>query len=81
MGVPTMSIVINFTKAQEIKKEMLRAERAPALAAQDILFQRAMESNTNTQSIVAEKQRLRDITKLVDEVITIDELKSITIFD
>lgn len=76
-----MSIIINFTKAQEIKKEMLRADRAPLLAAQDILFQRAIESKTSTQSIVAEKQRLRDITKLVDEVITIDELKSITIFD
>ena len=76
-----MSIIINFTKAQEIKKEMLRADRAPLLAAQDILFQRAIESNTSTQSIVAEKQRLRDITKLVDEVITIDELKLITIFD
>lgn len=76
-----MSIIINFTKAQEIKKEMLRADRAPLLAAQDILFQRAIESNTSTQSIVAEKRRLRDITKLVDEVITIDELKSITIFD
>ena len=76
-----MSIVINFTKAQEIKKEMLRAERVPLLAAQDILFQRAIESNASTQSIVAEKQRLRDITKLVDEVITINELKSITIFD
>lgn len=76
-----MSIVINFAKAQEIKKQMLRAERAPLLAAQDILFQRAMESNTNTQSIVAEKQRLRDITKQVDAATSLDELKSITIFD
>ena len=76
-----MSIVINFAKAQEIKKEMLRAERAPLLAAQDILFQRAMESNTNTQSIVAEKQRLRDITEQVDAATSLDELKSITIFD
>lgn len=76
-----MSIVINFAKAQEIKKEMLRAERAPLLAAQDILFQRAMESNTSTQSIVAEKQRLRDITEQVDTATSLDELKSITIFD
>jgi hypothetical protein len=79
MGVQTMSIVINFTKAQEIKKEMLRADRAPLLAAQDILFQRAIESNTSTQHIVAEKQRLRDITKLVDDAITLDQLKSISI--
>ena len=74
-----MSIIINFTKAKEIKKEMLRADRAPLLAAQDILFQRAIESNTSTQSIIAEKQRLRDITKLVDDALTLDQLKSISI--
>jgi len=77
MGVPRM-IVINIDKAKNITKDRLRAERAPLLQEQDIAFQRALESNLDTSEIVAEKQRLRDITNLVDEVNTIEELKTIT---
>ena len=71
-------IVINIDKAKNITKDRLRAERAPLLQEQDIAFQRALESNLDTSEIVAEKQRLRDITNLVDEVNTIEELKTIT---
>jgi hypothetical protein len=78
MGVPRM-IVINIDKAKNIVKDKLRAERAPLLQAQDVAFQRALESNSDTSEIVAEKQRLRDITKLADEATTLDELKNITI--
>ena len=77
MGVPRM-IVINIDKAKNITKDRLRAERAPLLQAQDVAFQRALESNSDTSEIVAEKQRLRDITNLVDEVNTLEELKTIT---
>ena len=72
-------IVINIDKAKNIVKDKLRAERAPLLQAQDVAFQRALESNSDTSEIVAEKQRLRDITKLADEATTLDELKNITI--
>jgi len=72
-------ITINLDKAKEITKDRLRAERKPLLEAQDVAFQRAIESNSDTSEIVAEKQRLRDITKLADEATTIDELKNITI--
>ena len=72
-------IVINIDKAKNIVKDKLRAERAPLLQAQDVAFQRALESNSDTSEIVAEKQRLRDITKLADEATTLDELKGIKI--
>jgi hypothetical protein len=72
-------IVINLDKAKEIKKEQLRAERAPLLQAQDVAFQRALEEGSDTAAIVAEKQRLRDITQLADQATTLDELKAITV--
>ena len=49
------------------------------LEAQDVAFQRALESGADTTAIVAEKQRLRDITKLADEATTLDELKEIKV--
>ncbi len=72
-------ITINFDKAKAITKDRLRAERTPLLQAQDVAFQRALESGADTTAIVAEKQRLRDITKLADEATTLDELKAITL--
>jgi hypothetical protein len=76
MGVPRM-IVINLNKAKVITKERLRAKRKPLLEAQDIAFQRALESGADTTAIVAEKQRLRDITQLADQATTLDELKNL----
>lgn len=70
-------ITINFDKAVAITKDRLRAERTPLLQEQDVLFQRALESDTDTSAIVAEKQRLRDITQLADMATTLDELKAI----
>jgi hypothetical protein len=72
-------ITINFTKAQGITKERLRAERAPLMLAQDVAFQRALESGTDTTAIVTEKQRLRDVTKLADAATTLDELKALVV--
>jgi hypothetical protein len=70
-------ITINLNKAKDITKDRLRTERAPLLAEQDVAFQRALESGADTSAIVAEKQRLRDVTNLVDNVTTLEELKSI----
>ena len=74
-----MSITINFTKAQALTKDRLRAERKPLLEAQDVLFQRALETGKDATAIVKEKQRLRDVTKLVDAATTLDQLKGVTI--
>jgi len=78
MGVSRM-IVINLDKAKDITKDRLRAERAPLLQAQDVAFQRALEEGADTAAIVAEKQRLRDITNLADEAETLDELKGLSV--
>ena len=71
-------IVINFNKAQQITKERLRAERTPLLQAQDVAFQRALEAGQDTAAIVAEKQRLRDVTNLADQATTLDELRGLS---
>ena len=73
------SIKINFVKAQAITKDRLRADRTPLMLAQDVAFQRALETGADTASIVTEKQRLRDITKLADNATTLEELKSLSI--
>lgn len=70
-------VTVNFSKAKEITKDRLRAERAPLLASQDVAFQRALEIGADTTAIIAEKQRLRDITKLPDTCVTLDELRAI----
>jgi len=70
-------IVINIDKAKAITKDRLRTERTPLLQEQDVAFQRALESGSDTAAIVAEKQRLRDITSLADTATTLDELKAI----
>ena len=72
-----MAIIIDINKAKDITKDRLRQEREPLLLAQDVLFQRALEINADTSAIVAEKQRLRDITTLVDTANTVEELKAL----
>lgn len=70
-------ITVNFDKAKELTKARLRIEREPLLIAQDVAFQRALESGADTSAIVAEKQRLRDVTLLANAATTLDELKAI----
>ncbi len=69
---------VNFSKAQDITKDRLRADRKPLLEEQDILYMRAQEAGSDTSAIVTEKQRLRDITEQVDSMSTLDELKAAT---
>ena len=71
-----MGIRIDFDKAVIITQQRLREERKPLMEAQDVLYMRATEQNLNTTEIVAEKQRLRDITKIT--VTTLDELKGLS---
>lgn len=72
-----MGITINLDKAKAVTKTRLRNDRAPLLQKLDVDFQRALESGSDTSAIVAEKQRLRDITDLVDQAQTLDELKAL----
>jgi hypothetical protein len=72
-----MSIIINIDKAKAIKLDALRAERAPKLAALDLAFMRAVEQGDTAKqaSIAAEKQALRDVTKvaLPDDVASLKD--------
>ena len=70
-----MGIKIDIAKAKEITKDKLRAERKPLLEKLDVDFIKAQETGADTTAIVAEKQRLRDITLTVDSMTTVDELK------
>jgi hypothetical protein len=68
-------VTVSLPKATELTKKRLRAEREPLLAAQDVAFQRALESGADTTAIVAEKQRLRDVTNFT--ATTLEQLRSL----
>ena len=74
-------IKVNMDKAREIKKDMIRAERSPKLAALDVEFMRAVEAgDTDLQAtIAAKKQALRDATDdpAIASATTPDELKAV----
>ena len=72
-------ISVNMTKAKEIKKDMVRAERETLFEKLDVAYMRAQEAGDTTrmQEVAAKKQALRDATE--DSVIldaqTPEELK------
>jgi hypothetical protein len=72
-------ITINMEKARNIHRENMRAARTPLLAALDVAFQRALEQNANTATIVAQKQALRDVTSdpAIEAAQTVEELKAV----
>ena len=70
-----MGITIDFTKAQDITKNRLRAERTPLLQALDVEQLRNLADPVVLADIEAKKQVLRDVTQQVDSLTTLDELK------
>ena len=70
-------IIVRLAKAKEITKDRLRVERKPLLEALDVTFIKALETGVSTAPIVAEKQRLRDITLLADACTTTAELRAL----
>ena len=72
-------VTVNLSKAKEQTKERLRYDRKPLLEAQDVAFQRALEAGSDTTAIVAEKQRLRDITNLADTCTTTAQLRALKV--
>lgn len=73
-----MPMTINMTKAKTLTKDRLREDRKPLLEAQDVLFNRALETSEDTSAIVTEKNRLRDITNQVNSMTTLNQLKAAT---
>lgn len=72
-------ITININKAKEITKDRLRTERKPLLEALDVEVMKNITDSFRLAEIEAEKQRLRDITKVVDGLTTVEELKGLTV--
>ena len=76
-------IQIDMAKAIEIQRNRIRAAREPLLAALDVEFMRAVERGDQAEQarVVAEKQRLRDLTNdpRLTAAQTVDELKIITV--
>ena len=69
-------IVINNEKAISIAKDKIRVIREPKFKQLDLNFQRALETGSDTTLIVQKKQRLRDLTDIVNGK-TVEELLSI----
>lgn len=76
--VTDMPIKVDIVKAQDITKDRLRSERKPLLESLDIQVMKNISNPVKLAEIETEKQRLRDITKQVDLLATVEELKSIT---
>lgn len=70
-------IIVDILAAKEETKKILRQEREVLFSALDVQFMRNWEQGLDNSKIVAEKERLRNITNLVDEVNTLQELKNI----
>tara|TARA_R100001463_G_scaffold136068_2_gene200560 strand:- start:581 stop:823 length:243 start_codon:yes stop_codon:yes gene_type:complete len=70
-------ITIDITKAKDIWKDKIRVARKPALEKLDVDFIKAQETSSDTTSIVADKQTLRDLPSQVDTATTTDEIKSV----
>ena len=70
-------ITIDILKAKDIWKDKIRVARKPALEKLDVDYMRANESGSDTTSIVADKQTLRDLPSQVDTATTTDEIKAV----
>ena len=70
-------ITIDISKAKEVWKDKIREKRKPVLEQLDIDFVKAQETSSDTTSIVADKQTLRDLPSQVDTATTTDEIKAV----
>ena len=72
-----MSITIDITKAKDIWKYKIREARESALTKLDIDYMKAQEQGSDTTSIVADKNTLRNLPSQVDSATTVDEIKAV----
>ena len=70
-------ITIDISKAKDTWKDKIRIARKPALEKLDVDFVKAQETSSDTTSIVADKQTLRDLPSQVDTATTTDEIKAV----
>ena len=74
-----VKVKVNFEKAKEIAKDNLRTSRKNLLEALDVEFIRNLETGKSNESVIKEKQRLRDITKEVDKCNNLKEVSAINL--
>ena len=70
-------ITIDISKAKDIWKDKIRDARKSALEKLDVDFIKAQETSSDTTSIVADKQTLRDLPEQVNTATTVDEIKAV----
>ena len=70
-------ITIDISKAKDVWKNKIRKARKSALEKLDVDFIKAQETSSDTTSIVADKQTLRDLPSQVDTATTTDEIKAV----
>ena len=70
-------ITIDISKAKEVWKDKIRTKRVKALKTLDLDFMKAQETSSDTTSIVADKQTLRDLPEQVNTATTTDEIKAV----
>ena len=73
------NVRIDMQKAKEITKERLRVERIKLFEKNDITLRDAMLSNDKVKlaEAVAERDRLKNITSLVDDADTLNSLRKL----
>ena len=70
-------LTVDIAKAQEITKNRLRNERQPLLEKLDVEVMKNITDLVKLAEIETQKQVLRDITKVVDTLTTVEELKAV----
>lgn len=76
-GMPEISKPVDFPTPTSSALAHLRYTRNALLANLDISFIRNLETGTDNTAVVAEKNRLRDITKLVTPSSTVEEIDAL----
>jgi hypothetical protein len=70
-------LIFDINRAKEAWKNEIRYSRIKALEKLDVDFMRATEAGTDTTSIVADKQTLRDLPTVVDTATSKDEIVAV----
>ena len=73
------AIDIDLSKAREVTKDILRVQREPLFQKNDLQLRDAIISGNKTEIdlYVKERDRLRDITTIVDKISSFSELKAL----
>ena len=72
-----MGVTIDITKAKDVWKNKIRKARESAMTKLDVDYMKAQEQGSDTTSIVADKNTLRNLPSQVDSANTVDEIKAV----